>query len=190
MVSLTLARRYARALADVVAGEKLPVAQRRQEAHKVRQQLSGFVALLRQAPELHTVLISPAVPREKKLALLDKLRPMLGLAQAARNFLAVLLDHRRLDLLEAVLAAFDREVYARLGIVPVEITTAITLNENQKKLLEQKWAALAAAQVEMRYREDPALLGGATARLGSTIYDGSLRAQLRRLQQLLTAEPR
>ena len=100
--------------------------------------------------------------------------------------LAVLLEHRRLDLLEQVLGAFDREVYARLGIVPVEVTTAVALNDRQKKQLAESLAALTGGEVEMRYRESPEVLGGVVARLGSTIYDGSLRARLRRLQTELT----
>jgi F-type H+-transporting ATPase subunit delta len=133
-------------------------------------------------------MANPAVAKEKKLALLDRLRGPLGLTAITRNFLAVLLENRRLDQLEAVLAAFDQEVYARLGIVPVEVTTAIALGAKQKQALEQRLAALTGTQVEMRFRENTEILAGGVARLGSTIYDGSLREQLRQLQRQLTSE--
>jgi len=189
-VSLALARRYARALADIIFAAQLPPAKQRGEVQAIKRQLTDLAALLRQHAALRNILASPAVSREEKRALLERLRKLLGWSELTRNFLGVLLDHRRLDLLEAVLAAFDREVYARLGIVPVEITTAFTLNAQQKKLLEERLAALAGAQVELRYHEDAGILAGGVARLGSTIYDGSLRARLRRLQQQLTTESR
>jgi len=189
-VSLALARRYARALADIIFAAQLPPAKQRAEVQQIKQQLTDFSALLRLHAALRNVLASPAASREEKRALLERLRKLLGWSELTRNFLGVLLDHRRLDLLEAVLGAFDREVYARLGIVPVDITTAFTLNAPQKKLLEERLAALAGAQVELRYREDAEILAGGVARMGSTIYDGSLRARLRRLQQQLTTESR
>lgn len=188
-MSLALARRYARALADIIFAAQLPPAKPRAEVQQIKQQLTDFSALLRQHAALRNVLASPAVSREEKRALLERLRKLLGWSELTRNFLGVLLDHRRLDLLEAVLGAFDREVYARLGIVPVDITTAFTLNAQQKKLLEERLAPLCGgAQVELRYREDAEILAGGVARMGSTIYDGSLRARLRRLQQQLTTE--
>ena len=190
-MSLALACRYARALADIIFAAQLPPAKQRAEVQQIKQQLTDFSALLRQHAALRNVLASPAVSREEKRALLERLRKLLGWSGLTRNFLGVLLDHRRLDLLEAVLGAFDREVYARLGIVPVDITTAFTLNAQQKKLLEERLVPLCGgAQVELRYREDAEILAGGVARMGSTIYDGSLRARLRRLQQQLTTESR
>ncbi|MFQ5664733.1 MAG: ATP synthase F1 subunit delta [Terriglobia bacterium] len=187
-MALSAARRYARALADIIFATRLPVAQQRTEVQKAKQHLADFAALLRQHAQLRNVLASPAVPKEQTLALLDRLRSRLGLSTLTRNFLGVLLEHRRLDLLEQVLGAFDREVYARLGIVPVEITTAFNLNNEQKKLLEERLPAIAGTAVEVRYHQSPDILAGVVARLGSTVYDGSLRARLRRLQRQLTAE--
>ncbi|HXE76480.1 MAG TPA: ATP synthase F1 subunit delta [Candidatus Xenobia bacterium] len=189
-MSYALARRYARALADIIFAEKVPAAQLSGELQRVKQNLSDFAATLRESPALYNVLSNPSVSREQKLKLLDRLRDLLGLARITRNFLAVLLEHRRLDQLDPVVAAFDEEVYARLGIVPVEVTTAVPLSATQKNSLEERLAALAGARVETRFHEDAAILAGGVARLGSTIYDGSLRAQLRRLQQQLTTESR
>ena len=187
-MNYALARRYARALADIFFAAKVPVERRRDEVQKAKQNLTDFAALLAQQSALRNVLANPAVAKEKKLGLLDQLKGMLGLSPITLNFLAVLLDHRRLDQLEAVLSAFDSEVYARLGIVPVEVTTAVGLNPKQKKTLEDRLATLTGGQVEMRFRESEEILGGGVARLSSTIYDGSLRAQLQRLQRQLTTE--
>src|SRR5574342_757735 len=104
-MSYALARRYARALADIVFAEKVPAAQLSSELQKVKQNLADFAALLRQSPELSNVLANPAVGREQKQALLNRLRDLLKMATITRNFLGVLLDHRRLDQLDRVLAA-------------------------------------------------------------------------------------
>ncbi len=189
-MSYALARRYARALADIVFAAKVPAERLRDELQKAKQSLIDFAALLRENANLHNVLANPAVSREQKQALLNRLRDLLKMPTITRNFLGVLLEHRRLDLLDTILGAFDEEVYARLGVVPVEVTTAISLNPTQKKELGARLEALTGGQVEMRFREDTAILAGGVARLGSTVYDGSLRAQLRRLQQQLTTESR
>jgi F-type H+-transporting ATPase subunit delta len=189
-MNLALARRYARALADILFAARLAAEKQRAEVKAAKQQLTDFSALFRQHAALRNILTSPAVAREKKLALLDRLRGPLGLSKLTRNFLAVLLDHRRLDQLDGVLAAFDREVYARLGIAPVEVTSAVALTADQKKALEARLEEMTGGSVELRYREDPGVLAGLVARRGSTIYDGSLRGQLRRLQQQLTSQSR
>jgi len=189
-MNLALARRYARALADILFAAGLPAEKQRAEVKAAKQQLTDFAALLHQHATLRNVLITPAVPREKKIALLDRLRGPLGFSTLTRNFVAVLLDNRRLDQLDAVLAAFDREVYARLGIAPVDVTTAVSLSAEQKKALEARLKELTGGSVELRYREDSGVLAGLIARLGSTIYDGSLRGQLRRLQQQMTTQSR
>lgn len=186
----SVARRYARALADILFGAGLPPAKQRAEVQGTKQQLTDFNRLLRQHAPLRNVLASPAVSHGQKLDLLDRLRPLLDLSGLTRNFLAVLLDHRRLDTLEQVLAEFDTEVYARLGIVPVEVTTAFRLSDQQKRSLEERLEGLTGSHVEMRFRQNPEILAGLVARLGSTIYDASLRAQLRRLQRQLTRESR
>jgi len=187
-VSRAVARRYARALADIVFAVDLPPGKRRAEVEKSRQQLAEFNQLLREHPALRNILASPAVKREAKLAVLDKLRPLLKLSELTRNFLAVLLDHRRLEIIAQVVDSFDTEVYARLGIVPVEVTTATDLSKKEKTSLEGRLAALTGGEVELRFRQNADVLAGLVARLGSTIYDASLRSQLRRLQRQLTAE--
>lgn len=189
-MSRAVARRYARALADIVFAIELPPKRRRPEVEKSRRQLAEFNALLRDHPALHNILASPAVKREEKLAVLDKLRAKLRLSELTRNFLAVLLDNRRLDLIGQIVELFDTEVYARLGIVPVEVTSAVDLGKKEKQSLEKRLAALTGSEVEMRFRQDPDILAGLVARLGSIIYDASVRAQLRRLQRQLATESR
>lgn len=183
-----LARRYARALADILFEAKLAPVRKQKEVQNVKKQLAGFAALLAGHDGLRNSLANPALSREQKLAVLVRLRSALSWSEVTRNFLAVLVDHRRLGQLDAVLEAFDQEVYARLGIVPVEVTTAVGLNAKQKKLLEERLAALTGSEVELRFQQNPEIMAGVVARLGSTIYDGSMKARLRRLQAQLTSQ--
>ncbi len=188
-MSLALARRYARALTDVLFGEKLPrAAEMRPQLAALKEQLAQFADLLRQHAPLRNVLTSPAVPQQEKLAVLDQLGQRLKFSPLARNFLALLIENQRLDLLRLILESFDREVYARLGIVPVEVVTAVPLTAAQRKELEARLRALTGGEVELRFGEDSAILSGGIVRMGTTVYDGSLRVQLRRLQAELAGE--
>lgn len=187
-MSLALARRYARALADVLFEEKLLPTRRRTRLQELKDQLADFAALLDAHPALRNILASPATDREEKLAVLEALGKRLKLARTAGNFLALLMEKRRLDLLPLILESFDAEIYQRLGVVPVEVTTAVRLSPRQKKDLEGRLRVLTGAEVELRYHENPTILSGGIVRVGSTLYDGSLRAQLQRLEARLASE--
>jgi F-type H+-transporting ATPase subunit delta len=187
-MSLAVARRYARALAEVAFEQKAPPAELRRRVMALKEQVAALAGLLREHAALRNALVNPAVAREEKQAVLKRLAERLRLSRPAHNFFALLVDNRRLDLLPVILAALDAEFYQRLGIVPVEVTTAAALTAGQKKELESRLRALTSSEVEVRFAESPEILGGGIVRLGSTIYDGSLRAQLRRLQAQLASE--
>jgi len=183
-MSLVLARRYARALAEVIFAEK----PQRARVVQVKQEIAEFATLLRAHATLGSVLANPAVALAQKLALLDALCRRLKLSPSVRNFFAVLIEHRRLALLERIVQSFEAEIYRRLGTVPVQVTTAVRLNPRQKQELEARLRRLTATEVELHFYLKPDILSGGVARLGSTIYDGSLRAQLHRLQRRLVSE--
>lgn len=187
-MSLALARRYARALADVLLEQKLPAVRQQQALTELKEQVAQFAALLQQHRVLRNLLATPAVAREEKLALLDALAQRLQWPAVARNFFALLVEKRRLDLLPLILESFDAEVYRRLGIVPVQVITAVGLTIKQKKELETKLRTLTGSEVELRFAENADILAGGIVRLGTTVFDGSLRAHLRRLQARLASE--
>ncbi len=188
MANRTLARRYARALAEILFDSKLTGAKRTKAVQQTKEHLAAFSALLQDHAGLRNALASPAISQEQKLAVLDGLKKTLKWDQTMRNFAAVLVANRRLGELETIVESFDQEVYERLGIVPVAITSAVSLSSGQKKDLEKSLAGLTGSQVELRYQEDDALLGGVVARMGSTIYDGSLRSHLQRLETRLAKQ--
>jgi F-type H+-transporting ATPase subunit delta len=180
-----LARRYSRALADILFDAKLTSAKKAKAVQQTKEHLTTLAHLLESHAGLRNILTSPALPLTKKLAVIDALRKTLKWDQTLRNFVAILVENRRLGELDSMIESFDEEVYARLGIVPVEITSAVELKAPQKKELEKRLAGLTGSDVELRYQKDEDILGGVVARMGSTIYDGSLRAHLRRLEAQL-----
>ena len=175
-----IAAPYARAFADVVFEARL-------NANDVQQQLNDFVAAWRESADLREVFLDPSFPSEQKVAILDKLNARLGMSVQVRNFIAVLIQHNRLDVLDDVLSEYRKEVNRRLGISEVRVTTARPLDANERQGIEQKVAAMTGTQVQATYHEDKSLLGGVVVRVGSTVYDGSVKGRLDRLKEQLAS---
>jgi F-type H+-transporting ATPase subunit delta len=172
--------RYARAFTDVIFSAKLSFPE-------VDRQLSDFAATWHGSSELRELLSNPAFPAEQKVAFLDTLNERMGLAPQVRNFIAVMINHDRLSALDEVLADFRREMNASLGISEVEVVTARKLDEVERRQLEEQVGRLAGTRVQAKFEEDSSLLGGAVVRIGSTVYDGSVRGRLQRLKEQLVA---
>jgi F-type H+-transporting ATPase subunit delta len=174
------AARYARAFADVVLGDGIPIDQ-------VNAQLNDFLSTLEGSADLRQALFNPAVAADVRVRVIDALAPRLHLAREVRNFLAVLLRHDRMSAVEEIVAAFRAEVDRRQGISNVEVISARRLDADERSQMEQQVARLAGTQVRALFREDNGLMGGAVVRIGSTIYDGSVRGRLDRMKQELIA---
>jgi F-type H+-transporting ATPase subunit delta len=172
--------RYARAFADVVAGQKM-------EPARAREELASMVEVLAAAPHLRRVWETPSIPAEQKRRLLDEVVKRTGASRWTRNFLAVLVDRRRIGLLPQIARQFEREMDSRLGLAEAHITSSRELDAAGKQRLEKEVEKLTGKKVRALYDCDPALLGGAVVRIGSTIYDGSVRGQLTRLKQQLSS---
>ena len=171
--------RYARALAAVISDQKLDLI-------ASQGQLSDFANILAESADLREVLQNPSIPEAQKLKVLDALSARMGLSRPIRNFIALLTHHQRLHELPQMITAYASIADENTGIAEVEITTARPLDDANRRLLEQQVARLAGEpKVQATYREDPALLGGAVVKLGSTVYDGSVRAQLEQMRQRL-----
>ena len=174
------AARYARALADVILGERIP-------ADLVNAQLHDFLATLDGSEDLRQALFNPALAADVRVRVIDALAPRLQLSREVRNFLAVLLRHDRMNAIEEIVAEFRAEVDRRQGISEVEVISARRLDADERHQMEQQVARLAGTRVRARFREDNGLIGGAVVRIGSTIYDGSVRGRLDRMKQELMA---
>jgi F-type H+-transporting ATPase subunit delta len=172
--------RYARALADVVVERKL-------DATRAMEQLDAFAAALGSSPELRNVWENPSVPMAQKRKVLDALAAKLGVEKPVRNLLAVLIDNRRIGALPVIARQFRSEIYDRLGITEAEVTTIRELGPEEKQSLEAQVGKLTGKRVQARYATDASILGGAVIRVGSTIYDGSVKGQLQRLKEALSS---
>lgn len=171
--------RYARALAAVISDQKLDLI-------AAQRQLNDFANLLAESVELREVLQNPSIPEPQKLKVLDVIAPRLGLSRPIRNFIALITHHQRLHELPDMITAYAGVADENSGIADVEITTARPLDDANRRLLEQQAAKLAGEpKVQATYHEDPSLLGGAVVRIGSTVYDGSVRGQLEQMRQRL-----
>jgi F-type H+-transporting ATPase subunit delta len=112
----------------------------------------------------------------------------MGLNEAIRNFIYVVVDHGRIHLLHEIIPAFRAELNERLGVADAEVTSAHPLNDADKRQLLAVLEKRTGKKIEARFSEDPALVGGAVVRVGSTIYDGSVRERLNRLREQLETE--
>ena len=172
-MSMAIASRYARALADVLGPQG--------DFSAASKELDDFAAVWRENADLRQALVSPTVPMEQKRGILDAVIQKLGLSVTAGNFLRVLLVNYRMALLEVVLMSFRKVANERLGIVEVQVLSAQDLTPEEKESLRGKFAELTGKTVEMKFRREEKLLGGVQARVGSTIYDGSAQGYLERL---------
>ena len=171
---------YANALADIAIAQGA--------AAPVVQQLGDFLAAAANSAELRNVLASPAVSKEQKRAVAERIAARLGASQIVRNFLFVVIDHQRSALLLEMFNEFQRVLRERQGIAEAEVFSAITLSDAQKKELTRTLEKTTGKKIEAKFSLDPKLLGGAVVRVGDTIFDGSLRNRLDGLRERLAAE--
>lgn len=171
------ARRYARALADVAAGSG--------ELERVQRDLGAFADLLRERRELAQFLRSPSVPKPAAAETVERVAETMDLSPLARRFLRVVLQAGRLPALDDILRAYGTLADERLGRLRAEVTTAVPLPEAQLAGLRERLGQITGKQVYLTVRQDPAIVGGLVTRIGSQVYDGSLKAQLARLRETL-----
>ena len=172
--------RYARAFADVVTSAKLDTA-------ALEKQLNDFLGTWDSSAELRELFANPAVPALQKVALLDKMNATLGLQKELRNLLAVLINNDRIGQVHEVADAYRTELQERQGIRQAEVVTARELDEQERSVLVAGIGKLAGAQVKASFKLDKTILGGTVVRIGSTVYDGSVRGRLERLKEALIA---
>jgi F-type H+-transporting ATPase subunit delta len=174
----SVANTYARAFADAVFAMHLNPASTFEEAQMV-------AALVSESKELRQVWEAPSIAAGQKRAILDAIVSREGLSPAVRNFVAVLIDHRRIPFLAAIVKQFELELDQRMGFEEAQIASARELSEPERQALEREVEKLTGKKVRSRYVRDASLLGGALVKVGSTIYDGSVIGQLERMREQL-----
>jgi F-type H+-transporting ATPase subunit delta len=176
----SVASTYARAFADVVFDAHL-------DAGRAVSALRRIDSLLSESFELRRVWENPAVPADQKRNLLDAIVKREGIDKPVRNLVAVLIDHRRVPFLPRILEQLEKELDARLGFAEAQISSARELGSEEKRALESQIEKVTGKKVRAQYGLDPSLLGGAVVRIGSTIYDGSVKGQLERIKEAISS---
>jgi F-type H+-transporting ATPase subunit delta len=178
--SQAVARRYAVALADVVLSSG--------EAQAVREELASWDELLRSNAELLDVFRHPAIPYERKRNVLEELIGRTRPRPTTANFLKVLLQNHRLAELSEVNRQFAQELDRRSNVVTAQVTTARPLPPDAQEVLRARLGKLTGSTVRLQFEVDEELIGGVLTRIGSTLYDGSVRGQLQQIKQKMVGE--
>src|SRR5712692_5864871 len=171
---------YARAFADVVFDGNL-------DAGKTLQEAQSLAELVARSKELRDVWQTPSIPAEQKRGVLDAIVAREGISRPVRNFMAVLIDHRRVQFIAPIVKQFEQELNQRLGFTEAEITSAHELSEAERNAIEAQVQKLTGRKVRARYSRDEAILGGVMVKVGSTIYDGSVKGQLERIRTAISS---
>jgi F-type H+-transporting ATPase subunit delta len=179
-LNAAVARRYASALADV-ALEQL-------KADQVKADFTSFVDAFYESADLRNFLETPAVGPEQKQKVVEKLAEKMGLDPVVRNFIFLVVNHHRTELLKEMEHALADEINTRLGIALAHVVSAQRLTDGEKQQLTAALERRTGKKIEAQFQEDGSLLGGAVVRVGSTVYDGSVREQLNRLREQLETE--
>ena len=177
-----LSTRYAKALADAVLAPGS-----RTDPKQALTELRTFEQMVKSSSELRNVLMSPAVPTVRKRAVVSRFAATVPLSPLVRNFLFVVIDRRRGDLLGGLASAFEAALDERMGVVRAEVHSAVPLSAQQRAALGAELSRVANRQVRCEFYTDPTLIGGVVARMGSTVYDGSVRTQLEALRERLVS---
>ena len=178
MTNRTAAARYARALFEVSVKTR--------DLRQVGADLARVTGLIAGHPTLNRVLLNPAIATARKRAVVSQLLDRLGDVTPPVARLALLLAERgRLGLLADIGRAYHARLLDHLGVVEARVTTAEPLTPDRAAAIEQSLAHASGREVTMIADVDPALLGGVVARLGTTVYDGSLARHLERMRHAL-----
>jgi F-type H+-transporting ATPase subunit delta len=178
MSSRTSATRYAKALLDVALKEADPA--------QAERDLASFVDALHQHRELRIALTTPSVPAAKKRGIVEATAATLGMAPTTVKLLALLADRDRLSLADELLAMFRELLLAHQQVVRAEIRSATPLSPEAVQAIESRLSAVTGKKVAVETVVDPDLIGGVLAKVGSTVYDGTVKTQLEKLRQQLT----
>jgi F-type H+-transporting ATPase subunit delta len=180
MTSRAAGTRYARALFDVALKEG--------DIEQVGRDLAGFAALVAGNDILKRVLSNPAVPAARKRAVVEQLLAAAGgISPIVVKLLTLLADRDRLAILPDIAAAYKNRLMEHAKVIRAEVVTAVALPADRVAALQRGLAGATGREVQLETRVDPSIIGGAIARIGSTVYDGSVTRQLEKMKDALTA---
>ena len=175
-----LASRYARALLETLPNKDA--------AEEVDRFLGSLGAALEESREFRELLHDPAIPKATRESVLRSLAEQGGMTVQVANFFSAIVSHNRATSLPSIAKVFHEEHEKAMGVMPADITTARPLTDDLKELTQRTLEQITGRKVRLTSQVDPGILGGAVTKIGSTVYDGSLRTQLAQLRRKMTQE--
>ena len=177
MIGGSLARRYARAL--------LAIGQEEGQTRRILTEVEQFSKLVAETPLLREMVEAAQINRRDKKAALEATITPTGFSSSTRNFLFLLVDKRRMNLLSAMVSELRRLFEQSEGIERVEVSVPMPLSGTQRDLLESVLEGQTGKKVVLEEKVDPDVLGGMVVKVGSTVYDGSARTQIQQIRENL-----
>ena len=174
----TSATRYAKALLDVAIAERL-------DTDAIERDLASVVSAMNQHAELRRAFTSPGIPQSVRSNVVGAYLTQARITGPLGKLIAMLAERGRLDLLPLMLDVYRERLLAHRNIVRATVTSAAALTPERIQRLEASLGRLTGKQVQLEMRVDPSIIGGVVTRIGSTVYDGSLRMQLQKMRQQL-----
>jgi F-type H+-transporting ATPase subunit delta len=182
MPTSVVAHRYASAFADVVTAPGSGIS-----PEAALAEICSFEDAMRSSPELSNALVTPSIPSARKKVVIGRIAEVLKLSRVSRNFLFVLVDRRRIASVPQIIRSLEQVLDERLGFARAEVISARDLTDDQRGVLAAKLERITGKRIRMQIKIDESLIGGAVARVGSTVYDGSVRGQLQSLERRMAA---
>ncbi len=183
MTHTGISSRYAKALVDALSSSPAVA-----DPHVSLRALQEFVDLMGQSRDLELVMYSPSVLPRRKRAVIEKIAGRMQFDRMIQNFLFVLIDHRRLPLLREISDMSFVILDERLGFLRARISAAAPLSQDEENQIAEKLGRITGKRIRVEFNVEPELIGGVVARVGSTVYDGSVLGRLRSIGERLNAE--
>ncbi len=180
MSSTSVSRRYGVALADVLSGSG--------QERTIQDELNSWERMISSNPELREAFANPTVPYEQKRGVLNELIAKTKVNPITANFLQILLKNQRLTALGEINSRLATVLDDRAGAVAAHVTTANPVNEETQRILSEKLSRFTGKSVRLSFAVDNSLIGGIVTRVGSTVYDGSIRTQLDEMEKALAGK--
>ena len=177
MSAYRVARRYAEAA--------LELAEEQKQGERLAADLEVVWKVMKESREFIALLKSPVISKDKKRALLAEIFRS-KLSVFTFNFLNLIVDKGREDVLDDIIKEYYKLRDDRLGIVTLEVRAATELTKDQQQTIVTRFEGITRKKIRVAFSIDKQLKGGFVARDGDTVYDGSVRRQLELLRERFT----
>jgi F-type H+-transporting ATPase subunit delta len=175
-----ISKRYAKAIFDIAREEG--------KSEEYFDELKGFNDILGQNASLKGFMVNPVFAKADKMNVLDQVADKAALSPIMRNFLRILIEKGRIGSLAEIQDWYQESLDRISGRVRVQVATAYKLSGDLEEKLRLKMEEVTGKKVEMNVESDQSLIGGIVVKVGDTLYDGSIRAQLNSIRELLREE--